>query len=101
MDNPDRRQCRRFSVDSSAELIADSNAVDTIVIRDISARGVKIFGYRPLPVSSTVTIRFQMPSISARVITKQAKVAWACGVSDTAWESGLDFGPDNTLRMPM
>jgi hypothetical protein len=94
-----RRFYDRFEVNTSALVSQGVEKAETFLMENISARGAAVLGYRPFEVRDKLTILFRLPFFSTRAIHKQAKVAWCRQIKDGVWESGLDFGLDNTIML--
>jgi hypothetical protein len=94
-----RRMYDRFEANVSAMVRRGSEAAETVLMENISARGAAVLGYRPLAVNDKLSILFRLPFVSKRTIHKQAHVAWCTQIKEGVWEAGLDFGLDNMLLL--
>ena len=94
-----RRLYDRFEANTSALVSQGTEAGETFIMENISARGAALLGYRPFEIHDKLTILFRLPFFSTRAIHKQARVAWCKQIKDGVWESGLDFGLDNTIML--
>ena len=94
-----RRFYDRFEANTSALVSQGVEMAETFIMENISARGAAVLGYRPFEIRDKLTILFRLPFFSTRAIHKQAQVAWCRQIKDGVWESGLDFGLDNTIML--
>ena len=94
-----RRYYNRFEANVSAVIRQGSEEAETVLMENISARGVAVLGYRSVAVNDKLSILFRLPFSSTRTIHKQAHVAWCTQIKEGVWEAGLDFGLDNMLLM--
>jgi hypothetical protein len=94
-----RRFYDRFEANTSALVSQGVEKAETFIMENISARGAAVLGYRPFEARDKLTILFRLPFFSTRAIHKHAKVAWCRQIRDGVWESGLDFGLDNTIML--
>jgi hypothetical protein len=94
-----RRLYDRFEANTTALVSRGVEKAETFIMENISARGAAVLGYMPFEVHDKLTILFRLPYISTRVIHKQVRVAWCNQIKDGVWESGLDFGLDNTIML--
>jgi hypothetical protein len=99
IDFPTRRSYDRFEANTTAVVRKGFEDTATVLMENISARGVAVLGYQPFTVHDKLTILFSLPFFLKRTIHKQAHVAWCTEVKDGVWEAGLDFGIDNTLLL--
>lgn len=96
---PGRRVYDRFEANTTAEIHRGLSAAETVLLENVSARGVAVLGYRPFSAHDKLTVVFRLPLISKRTIHKQAHVAWSREINEGVWEAGLDFGMDNMLLL--
>jgi hypothetical protein len=94
-----RRVYDRFEANTTALVSQGVERGETFIMENISARGAAVLGYRPFEARDKLTILFRLPFLSPRAIHKQARVAWCRQIKDGVWESGLDFGLDNTIML--
>jgi hypothetical protein len=98
-DPPSRRLYDRFEANTTAVVRRGFEAVETVLMENISVRGAAVLGYHPFVVHDKLSILFRLPLIANRAIHKQAHVAWSREITEGVWESGLDFGMDNMLLL--
>ena len=96
---PGRRLYDRFEANTTALVSQGVEKAETFIMENISARGAAVLGYRPFEVHDKLTVLFRLPFFSTRAIHKQARVAWCRQIKSGVWESGLDFGLDNTMML--
>jgi hypothetical protein len=94
-----RRFYDRFEANTTALVSQGVEREETFIMENISARGAAVFGYRPFEVHDKLSVVFSLPFFSKRAIHKQARVAWCNQIREGVWESGLDFGLDNTIML--
>ncbi|MDD5238771.1 MAG: PilZ domain-containing protein [Candidatus Omnitrophica bacterium] len=92
----ERRDYERYKVDALATIIFQKSIKKSILIKDISARGVcGETTYFP-KVDEKVEIILQTPFFESPV-KKDARVAWFRKIDEKLCEMGLDFGLDNKI----
>ncbi len=92
----DRRDYERFKVDAFATIIFKNTVRKGLMLKDISARGLRgQTAYFP-EVNERVEIILQTPFFDSPV-KKEARVAWRKKIDEHLCEMGLDFGLDNKI----
>jgi hypothetical protein len=72
----------------------------SVVILDVSCRGMRIVSSSALSVGDRLTVEFGVPALLESGAVKEGRVAWCRQLPDGTWECGLDFGMDNRLKFP-
>lgn len=94
-----RRSYKRFSANTPVALKKNGASEENCMLRDISARGIGIFGSLPHEIDEKVMVNFQLPFLFDEQVSKQARISWTTKVNEKFWISGLDFGLDNMLNL--
>jgi hypothetical protein len=94
-----RRQCQRFSVNfwASVSLFDDTRA-KSVVVNNISSRGVGISSWDRLDANEKVRFRIIDGALGERFY-RDATIVWADNPGDGLWRAGLDFGSDNKINL--
>lgn len=87
-----RRNYERYLIEDSAVISTEGKESEPMMLRDLSARGVGVICNFPFKINQNVLIKFEVPYLLPKSISKQAKVAWCRKINDNLWRSGLDFG---------
>jgi len=87
-----RRNYERYLIEDSAVISTEGQESEPLILRDLCARGVGVIGNFPFKINQEVLIKFELPYLLPRTISKQAKVAWCSKINDNLWRAGLDFG---------
>lgn len=97
MDAPvNKRDYERIKIDGIAVLIIDENTKKGLIIKDISARGVRGQTTLALAVGQRVKLIIQS-SFLTQPLERGATVVWCGERGRNLWEIGLDFGMNGKI----
>jgi len=94
---PYRRDYQRFLLNDSASLITSEGIEKRFLLRDLSVRGIGIFGNSSLYLDEKVKVVINAPLFFERPVARHAKVAWCQKIGADLWQGGLDFGLDGRM----
>lgn len=85
---PFRRQNQRFKLYAPARLSVDGGEEEEIILKDVSARGIRLTTTQPLQVHSSVRIDIDKPVVE-KPVTIQSQVVWCTTKDKNLYEAGL------------
>ena len=89
-----RRSYERFILNDSASVVTKEGKETSLLVKDLSARGIGVIGDSPFDINEKVTMVINAPFFFDRPISKQAKVVWCRKIDQNLWQAGFDFGLD-------
>jgi hypothetical protein len=93
-----RRSYDRYETDASATVHLNAPLNDTLILKDLSARGAGAIGSRSLKANECVDIVI-MSSLLKEPLHTKAKIAWCKPFQSNVFHTGFDFGLDNTIDL--
>lgn len=93
-----RRRYKRFRVDGAANVVIDEKLDKPLVVKDLSVRGAQVVSDRPFTINQKITIIMLTPFFE-KPIYRDAKVIWSKEMGEELYQTGLDFGRNNLLKL--
>lgn len=70
-----------------------------VVLKDLSSRGAGIVSNFLVNANQEVAMIMQVPYLFAHPVYRRVRVAWSNKIAENLWQTGLDFGLDNQIRL--
>ena len=93
-----RRSYDRYDMDPSSKVCLNTPLNEEMMLKNLSARGAGAVGSRYLQAQESLDLVITS-SLLKEPLRTRAKVAWCRQIENNLYQTGFDFGLDNTIDL--